>query len=87
MTTYVEARDAPRRPDQHSLDNRMPGRPVFYENTLSIDLDTVPSGYLRVEIEFQDSIEASLDLITRTFGVMYCTLFVKTGTGTREVLG
>ena len=87
MTTYVEARDALVGLINTAWTTGYPGRPVFYENTLSIDLDTVPSGYLRVEIEFQDSIEASLDLITRTFGVMYCTLFVKTGTGTREVLG
>jgi len=87
MTTYVEARD-----DLVDLINSTwpvayPDQPVFYENTLAIDLDTVPNGFLRVEIEYQDSLEASLDQITRTYGSLYLTVFVKAGTGTRQVFG
>lgn len=88
MTTYVEARDAiVAHANQWTL--VYPGVPVFYENTVSVDLDSVGDYFLKVDIDFQDAVQMDLDLgdIGRLHtGEVQLTLFYKAGTGVRTTL-
>ncbi len=88
MTTYVQARDATVSYFNPAWTTAFPAVPVFYENTLQIDLDTVGSSFLTVSIDYTDSKQQDIDPspITRTWGEVVLRLFVKEGGGIRNTL-
>jgi hypothetical protein len=95
MTTYVSARDTLVAHINTSLSAALPDLKVFYENTLSVDPDTVGDSFMKVTIEFTDSIQSDIDMDMndmtvlpgdQTFGEVNFRLFVKEGTGVRTTL-
>jgi len=84
MTTYVEARDA----IVSHIDANFSGIPVFYENTLEVDLNTVEDRFIRVEVEFSGASQASMgdNALDRTYGFITYRVFTKQGRGTRATL-
>ena len=88
MTTFVECRDAIVTLIHTSLQTQHPGLPVFWENTLSIDLDTVGERFIRIEVDFDDAHQLTINGNPehRTYGTVYFTVFGKEGTGVRETL-
>jgi hypothetical protein len=95
MTTYTQARDAIVGHINTALNTDQPTLKVFYENTLSVDMDAVGDMFLRVEIDFQDSVQSDLDIDPydqavlpgdRTSGEVVLQLFVREGVGIRSSL-
>lgn len=88
MTTFVEARDAIVTLIHNALQAQLPDLPVFWENTLTVDLDVVGSPFLRIEIEFDDARQLTINDMPehRTYGTVFFTVFVKEGTGMRQTL-
>ncbi len=88
MTTYVAARDAIVNYLNPAWTGAYPGIPIFYENTIQIDLDKVGDTFLSVSIDFQDSIREGVDAspISKTWGEITLRLFTKEGLGTRTTL-
>jgi hypothetical protein len=89
MTTYVEARDLLVSHLHTNWGGTYPTVPVFYENTTSVDLDSVGDAFLRAEISFEYAQQASMERtpITRVNGRFLFALLTKEGLGTRTVLG
>ena len=88
MTTYVEARNAIVAYFNPKWVAAYPTIPVFYENTVQIDLDSVGDIFLTVSIDFTDSLRMGVDAApgTETFGDVTLRLFTKEGTGTLRTL-
>ncbi len=88
MTTFVEARDVVVTLIHTALQTDRPTLPVFWANTKVVDLDTVGSLFLRVEVEFTDARQLTInnDPEHRTYGMVYFSVFSKEGTGDRATL-
>ena len=95
MTTYVQARDNLVAYINTSLTTAFPTLKVIYENTLSVDLDSVGDSFMRIEIDFTDSIQSDIDMDRldptvlpgdETHGEVVFRYFVKEGVGTRATL-
>lgn len=88
MTTYAAARDDIVSMVNTALQTLHPTLPVFWENTLKVDLDTVTSPFVRIELDFDDAMQLTVndDPEHRTYGTLYFTVFCKEGTGTRSTL-
>lgn len=86
MTTEVQARDAIVAYLHPAWTTAYPAVKVFYENTIAIELDTVGSTFLRVSIDFTDSVQQGIDPapITASYGEVLLQMFVKDGAGTRD---
>lgn len=87
MTTEVQARDTIIAFLHPAWISAYPTIKVFYE-TASVDLDAVGSTFLRVSIDFTDSLRQGIDLIpiTGSYGEVLLQMFMKDGTGTRDPL-
>ena len=88
MTTYVQAREAIVAHLHPAWVAAYPNIPIFYEGTVSVDLDSVGDSFLAVSIDFQDSMRLDIDAapMSKTWGVVTLRHFAKEGTGTKETL-
>jgi len=88
MTTFVQSRDAIVTLIHTALQAQHPTLPVFWENTLAVNLDTVGTQFLRIEIDFDDAHQLTINDAPehRTYGHVYFTVFVKEGAGSRSAL-
>ncbi len=88
MTTEVQARDAIVAYFHPAWTTTYPTTPVYYENTVKIDLDTVGDAFLSVSIDFTDSVREGIDPapITGSYGEVTFRLFAKEGVGVRDTL-
>ena len=88
MTTYVAAGEAIVTHLHPAWVVAYPNVPIFYENTVSVDLDAVGDSFLAVSIDFQDSMREGIDAapISKTWGVLTLRHFSKEGVGTKETL-
>ena len=86
--TYVEARNAIVAYFNPKWVAAYPTVPVFYENTVQIDLDSVGDIFLTVSVDFTDSLRMGVDAApgTETFGDVTLRLFTKEGAGTLRTL-
>lgn len=89
MTTEVQVRDAIVAYLNPAWASTYPTVKIFYENTVKIDLDAVGGMFLRVSIDFTDSLRQGIDLspFTASHGEVTLQLFSKDGQGTRDILG
>jgi len=89
MTTEVQARDAIVAYFHPAWTTTYPTTPVYYENTVKIDLDTVGDSFLSVSIDFTDSVREGIDAapITGSYGEVTFRMFAKEGVGVRDTLG
>lgn len=89
MTTYVQARDALVSHFHTGWSTAYPSIPAFYENAQSIDLDNHTAGFVKFDIDYEASFQASMEQvpITRVQGHVYITLATLEGTGTRTLAG
>lgn len=89
MTTEVQARDAIVAYFHPAWTATYPMVPVYYENTVRIDLDTVGQAFVSVSIDFTDSLREGIDPspITGSYGEVTFRLFAKDGVGVRDTLG
>lgn len=62
--------------------------PIFYENTVEVDLDKVGSVFVACEIDFTDTVQADLGpaASSRIMGELMLRIFSKDGSGTRAGL-
>ena len=88
MSTYTQCRDAIVALLHGDIAVDYPTLPVFWENTVAVDLDKVGDKFVRIELEFDDAEQLTVNGSPwhRTYGTVYFTLMVKDGTGTRSVL-
>ena len=88
MTTLVQARDAIVTHIHTTLQTYLPTLPVFYENTVEVDVNTVGDQFVRVSVDFDHTFLAtfSSDLIDRVVGTITFQIFTKEGKGTRSTL-
>lgn len=84
MTTYVEARDT----IVAYLESTLSALPRFYEDTETVDLDSVGDQFLKICIEFADAHQATMgiDPIDRTLGFVVISVFTREGNGSRTAL-
>lgn len=89
MTTYTQARDLLVAELNTAWAATYPSVPIFYENTLSVDLDTVGDMFVKVSIDFEDAFQSDIDLDPvpghQVEGAMTLTMFLKEGRGSRSV--
>lgn len=88
MTTYVQARDSIATLLASDFSANLPDLPVFWENTLEVDLDTVGDTFMRVLIDFDEAMKMT-ELGApehRVHGEVIFTVLTKEGKGTRHVL-
>lgn len=85
MTTHTQARDALVEYLHTNWPTAYPTLPVFYENQDTVDLDTVGDAFLKAEVAFVKSEQASIELnpMTRTDGHFIISIYARQGTGTR----
>jgi len=88
MTTEVQARDAIVAYLNPLLVSQYPSLLILYENTARVDLDTVGSCFIRIRIDFTDSLRMGLDASpgTDSHGEVILTVFAKDGVGSRDAL-
>ena len=88
MTTEVQVRDAIVAHLNPAWASMYPTVKIFNENTVKIDLDAVGGTFLRVSIDFTDSLRQGIDLdpYTASHGEVTLQLFSKDGQGTRDIL-
>lgn len=88
MTTEVQARDAIITYLNSAWVSAYPTVKVFYENAVKVDLDAVGPCFLRVIIDFTDSVRQGIDIApyTASYGEVILQLFAKDGQGTRDAL-
>jgi hypothetical protein len=88
-SSYLMARDEIVTILHADLTMNKPGLSVFWDNTLAVDLDKVSSPFVRIEIDFDDSEQLTINAEpwVRVFGTVYASIFVREGTGTRSTLG
>ncbi len=88
MTTEVQVRDTIVAYFNPAWALTYPAVKVFYENAVKVDLDAVGSSFLRVLIEFTDSVRQGIDLApyTASNGEIILQLFSKDGQGARDAL-
>lgn len=86
--TLTQARDALITAIRATLQADLPTLPVFYENTATVDVNTVGDKFLQVDVDIEDTQLASMssDLIDHVTGYIGLRLFMKAGTGTRAGL-
>jgi hypothetical protein len=87
-SSYVQARDEIVTMLHADLVINKPGLPVFWENTLQVDLNVVADPFVRIEIDFDDAEQLTInnDPWHRVHGSIYVTVFTKEGGGTRHAL-
>ena len=83
MTTYVTARNALVGHLHTTFTTAYPAVPVFYENTVEIDMDAQPDMFLVVAIDFLDNqrLDIHADPNTEVFGEMSLRIFTRAGLG------
>ena len=88
MTTEVQARDTIIAYLNPAWAVAHPTVKIFYENTVKVDLDAVGGSFLRVRIDFTDSMRQGIDQtpFTACYGEVILQLFSKDGHGTRDSL-
>ncbi|MBI3144733.1 MAG: hypothetical protein HYZ18_05575 [Pseudogulbenkiania sp.] len=88
MSTFEQCRDEIVALINTAIGVSYPTLKVFYENTLSVDLDTVGDRFVRIELEFDDAAQLTINNTPadRTYGTVYFTIFLKEGLGTRPYL-
>lgn len=88
MTTMLQARDNIVSLIETDVKPLLAGRNLYYANTVAVDLGLETELFLRVEIEFEDAAQATVELnpMRRTFGAVYFTLFYREGSGSRVAL-
>lgn len=88
MTTYVGARDALTSYIETNLGLGYPTMPRFWENTLQVNLESLQSPFVKIEIVFQDTVQLTVndDPIDQDVGIVAFELFYKEGEGTRAGL-
>lgn len=71
-----------------ALQTTLPTLPVFYENVSRVPMDTVGNAFLKVELDFTGSKQASIEItpLTRNDGELCLWHFQKEGTGTSALL-
>ena len=86
--TLTQARDSLVAAIHATLQSDLPNLPVFYENTVEVDVNTVGDKFLQVDVDIEDVQLASMssDLIDHVTGFIGLRLFMKAGTGTRTGL-
>lgn len=88
---YVTARDNLVSQINGNFTTTHPTIPIFYENTTTVDLDTVGDNFVRVQIDFTDAMQADIDMTAKPGQVVYgealIMIFAKDGTGLRTTLG
>ena len=89
MTTYTEARDAIITHFSTNWATQYPTIPVVYDNTNTVDLDTVGNVFLRTTFALEDASQASIgdSPMQRVRGHLYISIFSRAGTGTRSGIG
>ena len=90
MTTFVGARDALVTHFDTAIKLAYPGLPVFYENAVKADLDSVGDNFLQIGVDFTSADQFDFDLAAQdhmTVGLFTVRVFAKDGTGTRTALG
>jgi hypothetical protein len=61
--------------------------PTFWDNTLSVDTNTVGDIFLRCGVVFTGAEQATIDVESdRVFGYVWISVFQKAGAGTRKTL-
>ena len=88
MTTYVEAREALVAAFHTPWAGAWPGVPMYYENTVQIDLDTAPPVFVTVYVNFTDGLcmEINANPTSKTWGEVTFRVFAKEGEGTKKAL-
>lgn len=89
MTTYTQARDQMVTALNNAWTTNHPTIPILYENTMSVDLDTVGDIFVKASIDFEDAFQSDMDPAPgfEAHGVITLVVFVKEGKGSRSVLG
>lgn len=84
MTTYVQARDN----IVAFIETNSSTLPRFYEDSETVDLDSVGDQFLKIGIEFVDAHQASIgeQPLERTLGLIVFSVFTKEGRGSRQAL-
>ena len=88
MSNYVTARDELVTHLHPLLKAAFPDIPVFYENTVQVDLDKVGDMFITIAVGFDDSSALGVDSVpmSMTLGEVVFRVFVKSGVGTRRTL-
>lgn len=89
MATMLQVRDAIVTLVHNDLTATYPTLPVFWENTLEVDLDALTEDrFLRIEVEFSGANQLTIDapVQRKTWGLIYCTLLAREGSGVRDTL-
>lgn len=88
MTTYVEARTSIATAIEAGLSAGYSTLDVFWENRGEVDTNNVGDRYMKVDIDFLDSRQITVEFnpAKRVFGEIVLTFFVKDGAGTLETL-
>lgn len=88
MTTYVQCRDALVAKINTALTADYPNLKVFWENTTTVDPNTVGSMFMQVEVNFQDAVNTTMDAdpAKQYLGVVNFRVSCKEGQGVRAAL-
>lgn len=88
MSTYVEARTAVVTLLNTALGAQYPTVPVFWENTTAVALDKVGERFIKVQIDFDDAQQMTVNGAPHhmTFGTLRLSIFWKEGAGTLTTL-
>ena len=88
MTTLVQARDAIVTHIHTMLQAQLPTLPVFYENTVAVDVNSVGDQFLRVSVDFDHTLLATVssDLVDQVVGTITFQIFTTEGKGARSTL-
>ena len=88
MTTYVQTREALVTAFHTPWKTAWPTIPLFYENTLQVDLDTVGPVFVTAAVDFTDGMRMELDAnpTSKTWGEVTFRIFAKEGQGTKTAL-
>jgi hypothetical protein len=88
MTTYVQARDALVSHLHTHWSVSYPTIKVYYENTLPLALDSVGPVFLKVDVNFDAAVQASVETapMTRVQGSLLLVVMAAEGAGTRNSL-
>lgn len=88
MATLVSAREACVLLIHGPFQTAHPDVPVFWENTLRVDLDQVGDIFIKCAVDFDDAAQLTINDVPehRTFGTFLVTVFYKEGTNNVKAL-
>lgn len=88
MSTYVEARDAIVTLLNTRFQVDKPDLTVVWDNVASVDIDSVSTPFVRIEIEFDDAKQLTINDVPehQVYGAVTFTIMTKEGLGTRAIL-